>query len=91
MPQFDTVIKNGLIIDGTRMPRFAGDLGIKNGRIARIGRINARDGATVIDAGFIVTPGFIDLHTHYDAQIYWDPYCRRQDEISLDKVERIAI
>ena len=76
MPQFETVIKNGLIIDGTRMPRFRSDLGIKNGKVAKIGRIDGREGATVIDAsGLIVAPGFIDLHTHYDAQIYWDPYC----------------
>ncbi|HEY2107720.1 MAG TPA: amidohydrolase family protein [Candidatus Binataceae bacterium] len=76
MPQFDTVIKNGLIIDGTRMPRFNGDLGVKHGRIDKIGRIDGREGAKVIDAaGLIVAPGFIDLHTHYDAQIYWDPYC----------------
>jgi N-acyl-D-amino-acid deacylase len=67
MPQFDAVIKNGLIIDGTRMPRFGGDVGIRNGRIAKIGRIESRDGAKVIDAsGLIVAPGFIDLHTHYD-------------------------
>ena len=76
MPKFDTVIKNGLIIDGTRMPRFRGDIGIRNGAIAKIGRIEDRDGASVIDAsGLIVAPGFIDLHTHYDAQIFWDPYC----------------
>ncbi|HKD65739.1 MAG TPA: amidohydrolase family protein [Candidatus Binataceae bacterium] len=76
MPQFETVIKNGLIIDGTRMPRFRSDLGIKNGKVAKIGHIDGREGATVIDAsGLIVAPGFIDLHTHYDAQIYWDPYC----------------
>src|SRR5271169_1113776 len=76
MPQFDTVIKNGLIIDGTRMPRFGGDIGISHGAITKIGRIDGRDGAQVIDAGgSIVAPGFIDLHTHYDAQIYWDPYC----------------
>jgi N-acyl-D-amino-acid deacylase len=75
MAEFDLVIKNGLIVDGTRAPRFTGDLGIKGGRIARIGRIAAHEGAKVIDAGgLVVAPGFIDLHTHYDAQIFWDPY-----------------
>lgn len=76
MARYDRVIKNGMIIDGTRMPRFRGDIGIKNGIIQEIGRIDAAEGNEIIDAeGLIVAPGFIDLHTHYDAQVFWDPYC----------------
>jgi N-acyl-D-amino-acid deacylase len=76
MAEFDTVIKDGMVIDGTRLPRFRGDLGIKGGKIAKIGRLKAHEGATVIDAGgLVVAPGFVDLHTHYDAQLFWDPYC----------------
>jgi N-acyl-D-aspartate/D-glutamate deacylase len=76
MALFDMVIKNGTVVDGLRMPRLRGDVGIKNGRVARIGRLDAGDADQVIDAGdCIVAPGFVDLHTHYDAQIYWDPYC----------------
>jgi len=76
MAEFDTVIKDGMVIDGTRLPRFRGDIGIKDGRVARIGRLRAHEGAKVIDAGgLIVAPGFVDLHTHYDAQLFWDPYC----------------
>ncbi len=75
MPEFDLVIKNGMIVDGTRAPRFRGDLGIKDGLIARVGRISPNQGVKAIDAGgLVVAPGFIDLHTHYDAQIFWDPY-----------------
>ena len=75
MAEFDMVIKNGMVVDGTRAPRFRSDVGIKNGRIAKIGRIASHEGAKVVDAeGHIVAPGFIDLHTHYDAQIFWDPY-----------------
>ena len=76
MARFDTVIKNGMIIDGTRVPRYRGDIGIVDGKIASIGRIAESDADKVVDAtDCIVAPGFIDLHTHYDAQVYWDPYC----------------
>ena len=76
MPTYDTVIKNGTIIDGLRTPRFRGDLGIVDGRIESVGRIASREGKDVIDAeGLIVAPGHVDLHTHYDSQLYWDPYC----------------
>lgn len=76
MAEFDVLIRGGTVVDGTRVPRFTADIGIKDGRIAQIGGI--RNGSTrqVLDAsGQIVAPGFVDLHTHYDAQIQWDPYC----------------
>ena len=76
MARYDRVIKNGMIIDGTRLPRYQGDIGIKNGVIANIGHIDGMHADEVIDAnGLIVAPGFVDLHTHYDAQLFWDPYC----------------
>ncbi|MEZ0151431.1 MAG: amidohydrolase family protein [Candidatus Reddybacter sp.] len=76
MPTYDTIIQNGIIFDGTRIPRYKGDIGIKDGLIAKIGRLDASDAKQVLDAeGKHVCPGFIDLHTHYDAQIFWDPYC----------------
>ncbi|MGI9597842.1 MAG: N-acyl-D-amino-acid deacylase family protein [Acidimicrobiales bacterium] len=74
--EFDIVIKDGLIFDGTGAPRIRGDVGIAEGKIAAIGRVDASGAAEVIDAtGMHVAPGFIDLHTHYDAQVFWDPYC----------------
>jgi N-acyl-D-aspartate/D-glutamate deacylase len=76
MATFDTIIKGGTVVDGTRVPRYKADIGIKNGKVAKIGRLNSSDATTVLDAsGLIVAPGFIDLHTHYDAQLHWDPYC----------------
>jgi N-acyl-D-amino-acid deacylase len=70
---YDLVIKNGAVIDGSGLPRYRADVGIRQGRIASIGRIreSARE---VIDAeGRVVSPGIIDGHTHMDAQIFWDP------------------
>jgi N-acyl-D-aspartate/D-glutamate deacylase len=69
----DIVIRGGMIVDGTGAEPFAGDIAVKGGRIAEIGKV-ASMGAEEIDArGHIVSPGFIDLHTHLDAQIGWDP------------------
>jgi len=76
MAQFDTIIKGGMVVDGTRLPRYRADIGIKNGKIAKIGHINRSDGDKVLDAtGAFVAPGAVDLHTHYDAPLHWDPYC----------------
>jgi len=71
---FDLVIKNGRVIDGTGMKSFVADIGIRGDRIARVGRVNDPGDARVVDAeGRWVTPGFIDVHTHYDVQLDWDP------------------
>lgn len=70
---YDLVIRHGTIIDGSGAPRYHADIAIKNGRIAQLGTV--REGARqVLDAAdLFVAPGFIDPHTHYDAQIDWDP------------------
>jgi len=76
MAEFDAVIRGGMVIDGTRLPRYQADVGVKDGKIAEIGKIKSHRASKVIDAaGLNVAPGFVDLHTHYDAQLFWDPYC----------------
>jgi N-acyl-D-aspartate/D-glutamate deacylase len=76
MADFDIQIKGGTIVDGTRVPRYRGDVWIRDGKVAQIGGRAPGFAQKVIDArGLIVAPGFVDLHTHYDAQIRWDPYC----------------
>jgi N-acyl-D-aspartate/D-glutamate deacylase len=69
------VIKDGMVVDGAGNPRRRTDVALRSGRIAQIGRVRSSDASHVIDArGLVVAPGFIDLHTHYDAQVFWDPY-----------------
>lgn len=70
---YDLVIRNGTVVDGTGLPRYRADVAVQGNRIAAIGRI-AEKGKEEIDAtGHVVSPGFIDGHTHMDAQVFWDP------------------
>ncbi|MDO8364181.1 MAG: amidohydrolase family protein [Actinomycetota bacterium] len=70
---YDVIIKSGQLIDGTGATRRRADVGIVGDRITAIGDLTAHDAATVIDAtGRVVAPGFIDVHTHVDAQVFWD-------------------
>lgn len=69
----DLLIKNGIVVDGSGMPRYRADVGIQDGRIVEIGRIRAAAERTLDADGLIVAPGFIDGHTHMDAQVAWDP------------------
>ncbi len=71
--QYDLVIKNGYIVDGSGAARYPADVGVLGGKIAKIGRINERARRTVDADGQVVAPGFVDGHTHMDAQIFWDP------------------
>ena len=70
----DLVLRNARLVDGTGAPAFTGDIAVHDGRIAAIGKVTGH-GVTEVDvAGAVVAPGFIDVHTHYDAQVTWDPY-----------------
>ena len=70
---YDLVVKNGTIIDGSGGARYRADVGILDGKIASIGRIDSKKAKTIDAEGHVVTPGFVDGHTHMDAQIFWDP------------------
>ncbi len=68
----DLVIRNGTIVDGTGAPAFKGDVAIDGGRISAVGQVSAGGREEIDAAGLVVTPGFVDIHTHYDGQATWD-------------------
>lgn len=70
---YDLVIKNGTVVDGSGSARYRADVGIKDGKITKIGRVNEKAKQTIDAEGHVVSPGFVDGHTHMDAQVFWDP------------------
>ena len=70
---YDLIIRGGRVIDGTGLKAYAADLAVEDGRIAKIGRIDESAARTFDASGLVVAPGFIDIHTHYDVQLDWDP------------------
>ncbi|MBX3707703.1 MAG: amidohydrolase family protein [Pseudomonadales bacterium] len=70
---YDLVIRNGTVVDGSGGAAYRADVGVRDGRIAAIGRIDERAARTLDAEGHVVAPGFVDGHTHMDAQVFWDP------------------
>lgn len=69
---YDLVIRGGLIVDGSGAEPFIGDVAVSRGRIAKVGRVDGKGAEEIDAAGLVVTPGFVDVHTHYDGQVTWE-------------------
>ena len=72
---YDLIIKHGMVVDGSGFSRYRADVAVKNGAIVEIGRVSAAAERTIDADGLVVAPGIIVLHTHYDAQSFWDRLC----------------
>jgi len=70
---FDLIVRGGILVDGTGAPPRSGDVGIRGERIAALGRVEGAAAREIDATGAVVSPGFVDIHTHYDAQLFWDP------------------
>jgi N-acyl-D-aspartate/D-glutamate deacylase len=70
----DLIIKGGTLVDGTGGQAFTADVAVKNGRVVEVGKITGHAKRTMVADGLMVTPGWVDIHTHYDGQVSWDPY-----------------
>ena len=71
---YDLIVRGGRVVDGSGLPSYVADIGVKDGKIAEVGRLKDGAARTIDTAGLAVAPGFIDHHTHLDAQMLWDPY-----------------
>lgn len=70
---YDVVIRNGMVVDGTGAPQRQADVAIQGDRIVAVGTVSGTGQREIDATGLLVTPGFVDVHTHYDGQVSWDP------------------
>ena len=96
----DLVIKNGLVVDGSGLPGFKGDVAITGGKITAVGNVGTTSARTIDARGRVIAPGFIDPHTHFDAQLSWDPHAQpsvehldatRGEGMGIDKVSYLSL
>jgi N-acyl-D-aspartate/D-glutamate deacylase len=83
---YNLVLRGGRVVDGSGLPSYLADVAIKDGRIVEIGRVRGNGGRTIDVHGLVVCPGFIDHHTHMDAQIQWDPYGTPEPEHGITSI-----
>src|SRR5918997_1928959 len=71
---YELQIRGGRVVDGSGLPGYQADVGVRDGKVVEIGRLKGSAARTIDAAGLAVAPGFVDAHTHLDAQVLWDPY-----------------
>ena len=83
---YDLLVRGGRLVDGSGQPSYIADVGVKDGIIVDIGRLKGSAEKTIDADGLVVSPGFIDHHTHLDGQIFWDPYGTCEPENGITSV-----
>jgi N-acyl-D-aspartate/D-glutamate deacylase len=83
---YDLLIRNGTIVDGTGAPAVRGNVAITGGRIVETGQVDGAAVRTIDAGGLVVAPGFIDMHTHMDAQVLWDPYATSEPQHGITSI-----
>ena len=86
MAEYDTIIRNGSLVDGAGGPVVRGDLAIKGGKIVAVGQVDGHASDEIDASGLSVAPGFIDIHTHFDPQLCWDGYATPSIEHGITTV-----
>jgi N-acyl-D-aspartate/D-glutamate deacylase len=74
MADFDLIIRGGTVVDGTGEPERTADVAVRDGIIVEVGQVSSKGEREIDAAGALVTPGWVDIHTHYDAQVTWDSF-----------------
>src|SRR5207249_6666472 len=69
----DLVVRGARVVDGTGLPSYSADIAVRDGRVMQVGRVDERGNVELDADGAVVAPGFVDIHTHYDAQLHWEP------------------
>ena len=83
---YDLVLRGGRVVDGSGQPSYLADVAIKDGKIVELGRVTGGAAKTIDVQGLVVAPGFIDHHTHMDAQVFWDPYATSEPQHGITSV-----
>src|SRR5215471_10051351 len=83
---YDLLFRGGRVYDGSGQPSYLADVAVKDGKIVELGRINASAARTIDVAGLAVSPGFIDHHTHMDAQVFWDPLATSEPQHGVTSI-----
>jgi N-acyl-D-aspartate/D-glutamate deacylase len=84
--EYDLLIRGGRVVDGSGLPGFMADVGIKDGKVVELGRLRGSAARTIDADGLVVAPGFIDHHTHMDAQLFWDPYATSEPQCGITSI-----
>ena len=84
--EYDLLLRGGRVVDGSGQPSYLADVAVKDGNIVELGRIRGSAEKTIDVHGLVVSPGFIDHHTHMDAQVFWDPHATSEPQHGITSV-----